>query len=121
MDEILSLQGVSWIKRKAISAASVTLHIKHYTDAAGIEHVDIERKGPGGNATENRVLTWTEKHVDNPLLGPIITKCRRVKIDELSGSAEFLTTGWTEETREHGLIELCVQSEGKTPWVLIQV
>ncbi|KAF9010369.1 hypothetical protein BDZ89DRAFT_1047630 [Hymenopellis radicata] len=120
MDEILSLQGVSWIKRKAISAASVTLHIKHYTDADGIERIDIERKGPGGNTTtEDRVLTWTDKHADNPLLGPVIAKSRRVKIDELSG-ADFLKTGWTDETLEHGLIQLCVQSEGKTSWVLVQ-
>lgn len=45
-DQILALQGVGWLKRKAISMGTVTLDIKHYKDDAGIEHVDIDQVHP---------------------------------------------------------------------------
>ena len=48
MDEILRLQGISWLKRTAIAAATLTLHVKHYKDDQEVEQIDIEQTLTGG-------------------------------------------------------------------------
>ena len=45
-DTILQLQGVGWLKRKAISLGTVTLDIKHYKDDDGVEHIDLADDWP---------------------------------------------------------------------------
>jgi hypothetical protein len=42
-DTILKLQGISWVKRTAISMATVTLAIKHYKNDEGVEKIDIDQ------------------------------------------------------------------------------
>lgn len=40
--------------------ATITLHVKHYKDSEGVEHIDIDQTLTGGikGTTENRVLNW---------------------------------------------------------------
>ncbi|KAK0456655.1 hypothetical protein EV421DRAFT_1697809 [Armillaria borealis] len=118
-DEILRLQGVSWLKRKAISIGTVTLYIKHYRDDDGIEKVDIDQTVAGISGTsEKRTLTWTERENNDDIFGPVIGKSRRVKLGELE--EEFLKTGWTEDTVEHGVIQAYAESDtpkSGTTWI----
>ncbi|KAJ7487447.1 hypothetical protein B0H11DRAFT_2407830 [Mycena galericulata] len=122
-DTILSLQGVGWFTRKAISLGTVTLFIKHYKDDEGHEHVDIDQVLTGGieGTREERTLIWTEHNNEDHLFGHVIGKSRRVQASELE--IEFLKKDWTADTLEHGLIESYVYSDtpksGKT-WIADQ-
>lgn len=125
-DEVLRLQGVSWIKRRAISYATITLYIKHYKDDEGIEHIDIDQKLTGGisGTTEKRTLIWKERENDDHLFGPVVGKSRRVKVDDIDESEEFLRTGWTEDTVEAGVVQALAASDtpkSGTTWIANQV
>ncbi|KAJ7186803.1 hypothetical protein C8R46DRAFT_935945 [Mycena filopes] len=104
-DKIMEHQGVGFLKRKAVNALSGEVVIKHYKDAEGIEHIEMEPKVPGksDHKGETRVLTWTEKTIDHPLFGKIIAKSRRVKLEEIAD--EHLKKGWTADAAEHGVVE----------------
>ncbi|PPQ67074.1 hypothetical protein CVT25_005675 [Psilocybe cyanescens] len=110
-DTILQLQGVGWLKRKAISIGSVTLAIKHYKDADSVEHIDIEQTLTGGipGTTEIRTLWWKERESEDHLFGHVIGKSRRVKAEELD--VPFLQAPWTEDTLQQGLIQSYVESD----------
>lgn len=112
-DTILSLQGVGWLKRKAISLGTITLHVSHFKDDAGVEQINIEQTITGGipGTSEARVLDGTERDSEDHVFGQIVSKARRVKVDELEH--EFLKKGWTADTLENGLVE--VSSRSDTP------
>lgn len=118
------MQGVSWFKRTAISTATVTLTIKHYKDADGVERIDIDQALTGGipGTREERIADWVERQKEDQLFGFVVGKSRRLKLDELDD--EFLKEGWTEDTAENGVIESHVTSDtpksGKT-WIATQV
>ncbi len=123
-DTILQLQGVGWLKRKAISLGTVTLDIKHYKDDDGVEHIDIDQTITGGipGTREERTLWWKERENEDSLFGSVIGKSRRVKADELD--VPFLKEGWTEDTYERDLVQ--AYAESNTPksglvWIANQV
>jgi len=122
-DTILYLQGVSWIKRKAIQYGTITLFIKHYKDDDNVEHVDIDQTITGGfpGTREERILTWTERSHEDHLFGPVVGKSRRVQVSELD--EVFLTKDWTPDTVEHGVIQSHVISDtpkSGTTWIANQ-
>ncbi|KAJ7695662.1 hypothetical protein B0H17DRAFT_1055089 [Mycena rosella] len=45
LDGVLKLQGVGMLKRTAAGLVSPTMLIRHVTDAAGVEHLEIEQVG----------------------------------------------------------------------------
>lgn len=126
-ETILTLQGVNWIKRKAIRYGTITLHIRHYRvdpeQGQGdqkIEKIDIDQTISGGipGTSENRTLTWQERENNDHLFGPVIGKSRRVKADELD--IEWLKEGWTDDTYEHGLVQAWAASDtprSGTTWI----
>lgn len=130
-ETILTLQGVNWIKRKAIRYGTITLHIRHYRvdpeQGQGdqkIEKIDIDQTISGGipGTSENRTLTWQERENNDHLFGPVIGKSRRVKADELD--IEWLKEGWTDDTYEHGLVQAWAVSDtprSGTTWIGNQV
>ncbi|KAF9527810.1 hypothetical protein CPB83DRAFT_855656 [Crepidotus variabilis] len=123
MDEVLRLQGVSWMTRKIIGASSITLHIKHYKDDAGVEHIDIDQTLTGGisGTREERTLWWKEHEHEDHIFGSVLGKSRRVKADELD--EPFLKTGWTADTLEHGLVQAYAESntaKSNTTWIANQ-
>ena len=123
MEEVLRLQGVGWLTRKAIRMATIYLTIKHYKDNDGVEHIDIAQNASGRHETrEERTLTWTEhEHLDD-LFGAVIGKSRRVNADDLD--KPFLKDGWTPDTYEHGIIQSYAKSntsKSGTTWVANQV
>jgi hypothetical protein len=114
MNTILSQQGVGWIARKAISAATVTIKIKHYTDESGVEHIDIDQ---AGGKTEERMLDWAESEKTGGIFGPTVTQSRRTPVAEITEA--WLKEGWTKDTVEHGIVESFVRSntqKDKTTW-----
>ncbi|KAJ7648439.1 hypothetical protein B0H17DRAFT_1215664 [Mycena rosella] len=117
LDGVLKLQGVGMFKRMVAGLASSTMCIRHFTDAAGVEQLEIEQGVSGGPAPkpEARPLTWTEKTgtSESPFLGTVVGRTRRVKAGELGD--EFLESGWTAETLEHGPIEAEMRG-GDTKW-----
>jgi hypothetical protein len=69
---VLALQGVGWLTRKAIGLSPITQEIKQYTDASGIEHIDVESILPGGlKSVECRILDDSEHHEKDDLFGYI--------------------------------------------------
>jgi hypothetical protein len=103
-DDILKLQGLSWFKRRAISMFTLTLGVKHYTDEAGNEHIDVEQTLSGGikGSNEDRILDWEARGEVDDIFGAVIGKSKKVKAEEVED--EFLKSGWTEDTFEDGLV-----------------
>jgi hypothetical protein len=120
-DEILRLQGIGWMKRKAISIATITLHVNHYKDDTGLEHIDIDQTISGGipGNSEKRTLDWTERETNDPLFGHVLGKSRRIKnLEEIEN--EFLKKDWSSDTLEHGPVHSWVKSDtpkSGTTWV----
>ncbi|KAG1749845.1 uncharacterized protein EDB91DRAFT_1046447 [Suillus paluster] len=110
-DDILKLQGVSWFKRRAISMFTLTLVVKHYTDEAGIEHVDIDQTLSGGipGTSEDRILDWEERSESDDVFGAVVGQTKRIKLEEVED--EFLKSGWTEDTIEDGTVLAIAWSE----------
>ncbi|KAJ7496518.1 hypothetical protein FB451DRAFT_1018960 [Mycena latifolia] len=108
-DTILKAQGVGTLKRQVANHVSPTIQIRHSKDAAGVEHLEIE-------APETRTLTWTEQTIESPLFGSIVARTRRATAEGLGD--EFLSTGWTPDTLEAGLIETEMKGD---EWTLVQM
>lgn len=123
-DEILAMQGVSWLTRLAIKYGTITLSVKHFKDDNAVEHIDIDQTVTGGipGTRETRALTWKEQERNDHVFGYYIGKSRRVPVDQLD--VAFLKEGWTADTIKHGLIQSYVESD--TPksgisWIANQV
>jgi hypothetical protein len=115
---------MSWLTRRAIAAATATLHVRHYKDDNNVEHIDIEQKIASGlpGTTENRTLDWTFRESSDFIFGPVLGKSRRVPVDEIDN--EFLRNGWMPDTVEHGVIDAYVKSDtpkSKMTWMVEQV
>ncbi|TFK30791.1 LCCL domain-containing protein [Coprinopsis marcescibilis] len=122
-DTILSLQGVGWLKRKAISIGTITLHVKHSKGDDGLERINIDQTITGGipGTSESRILSWEETAAEDHVFGAMIQQSRRVKEAELD--IDFLKNGWTADTIEHGLIQSYTQSDtpkSGTTWIANQ-
>ena len=111
MDKILTLQGVSWFKRKIITTATITLYIKHYKDKESVEHIDIEQTATGGiTATpELRTLDWTLRSVENNIFGPTVGRSRRTPIADVTD--EYLNNGWLSDVSRDGAIEAYAEAD----------
>ncbi|PIL25503.1 hypothetical protein GSI_13394 [Ganoderma sinense ZZ0214-1] len=101
-DEILKNQGVSWMARKAATVATPHLTIKHYKDASGVEHIEVEQAVAGNMLSEHRVLDSSQKTIDSPLMGKLVQQNRRVAAGELE--VEWLKQGWLAESFVDGAI-----------------
>ena len=124
IEEIIRLQGLSWLRRKAIVLADVTLMIKHYRDDEGIERIDVDQilTASIAGTREERILDWTEREREDNTFGSIVGKSRRVSVDELD--IPYLKEGWTSETFKHGLIQIHGKSntsKSGTTWTANQV
>ncbi|KAK7457081.1 hypothetical protein VKT23_010382 [Stygiomarasmius scandens] len=110
-DEIFRLQGMGWLKRKAISIATITLKVNHLTDADGLENVNVDQTLTGGipASSERRPLDWTERQIADPNFGHVVEKMRRIRLDELEN--EFLKKGWEQDTQENGVLHLWIKSD----------
>ncbi|KAI0094779.1 hypothetical protein BDY19DRAFT_42313 [Irpex rosettiformis] len=123
-DNILALQGVSWMTRKAIALATLYVTLTHTAEEGEVELLvnHQELTGGLGSSTETRPLDWREREVSDKLFGDIITKTRRAKAPDLEH--DYLKEGWTEHSLEYGVINTVGHSDtpksGMT-WVAEQI
>lgn len=100
-----------------IQQATLYQTITHRSED-GVETIVVDQvlSGGFGNSTETRVLDWEDREVSDRVYGPLVTKTRRVKPEELDN--EWLKEGWQDATKEHGLIQTVGRSDtaksGKT-------
>ena len=98
--------------------------INHFKDDDAVEHIDIDQRLSGGipGTREDYTLDGTPRDHADDVFGYVISKTRRVRLDDVED--EFLKSGWTEDTTEHGAIHSYVESDtaksGKT-WTAEQV
>ncbi|KAF7160310.1 hypothetical protein CNMCM5623_005830 [Aspergillus felis] len=82
-DPILSFQGVSWVTRKAISYATVTLIVKEYADSqdAKLLHVDIDQVLTGGlkGTSEKRQTDWVAREHNDHIFGKLMGQSRLIR------------------------------------------
>ncbi|RPD64978.1 hypothetical protein L226DRAFT_541575 [Lentinus tigrinus ALCF2SS1-7] len=111
-DEILRLQGVGWFTRKAIGMATLYLDVKHYKEDDGIEHIDVAQTITGGikGTNEHRILDWTEREHEDHIFGAVLSKSRRVTLDDVE--REWLKRDWLDESFADGhIIYTCAKSD----------
>ena len=115
---MLALQGVGWLTRKGLGAATITQHLRQtFTtgeDGAPIAEITIEQFVTGGikGNVEHRILNWTSREHTDWLFGTVQTKNRystlaKVKEEDNGqpADAEFLVQGWLKETEEGEIVE----------------
>ncbi|RHZ74721.1 hypothetical protein CDV55_109057 [Aspergillus turcosus] len=82
-EPVLTLQGISWAVRKAISFATVTLVVKEYPDSedAKVVHVDIDQVLTGGlkGTSEKRISDWVDREHQDHIFGKILGRSRLIR------------------------------------------
>lgn len=107
----LALQGIGWVTRKAVSMATLTLHVKQFVappsppaDPANppATHIEIEQTGTGGmkGTTEKRCLDYTFREHSDWLFGRVKGQSKWLTPDDISDP--FLKSGWLEGDEEKG-------------------
>lgn len=115
----LALQGISWLTRKGIGLATVTLSIKQYEEA-GVSHIDIQQTATGGvkGTSENRVLDNEYREHSDWLFGKVKGRTEWLSETPLKVDEPFLAEGWEDGTAEW--IHAFVQSLD-SDWTAAQV
>ncbi|KAF9066454.1 hypothetical protein BDP27DRAFT_1227494 [Rhodocollybia butyracea] len=115
-DEMLNHQGVGWLKRKAISSASIVVSIQHSRNASGLETLNLIQTVAGLEPKpEEKVLDWVEQKKDIQLFGSeCVTKAKRVMLDEVSDG--YLKDEWSADTVEQGVILVHFSLVGTRGW-----
>ncbi|KKK15991.1 hypothetical protein P175DRAFT_0440682 [Aspergillus ochraceoroseus IBT 24754] len=74
-DPILKLQGVGWLMRKAIGAATLTLHFASSAEDSTVR-LEMRQTLTGGipGATEERIMDWAERERSNHVYGHTLTR-----------------------------------------------
>ena len=100
-DPVLALQGIGWWTRKAISLATVTLHVKQYQDDKSITHIDIDQTATGGikGTSEYRELDWIARTHTDHVFGTLKGQSRWITLDKIDD--EFLKEGWLDGEEEN--------------------
>ena len=83
--------------------------MKTVSDGVEVITVDQVLSGGVGSSSETRMLDWNEREVDDKLFGPVVTKTRRAKLEDLE--RDFLREGWPEDVKEHGVINTSGHSD----------
>ena len=91
--------------------ATITLHINHYKDDQGVEHIEIKQTLTGGitSSPELRTLDWTPRKVDHNLFGATIGKSRRIPVADITDG--YLKAGWLSDVSRDGAIEAYAESD----------
>ncbi|KAL4916757.1 hypothetical protein BDW62DRAFT_218577 [Aspergillus aurantiobrunneus] len=84
-DSILKLQGVGWLTRKGIGAATLTLHFTSTVEPTPsstdpVTHLTMRQTLTGGipGSTEERIMDWTERERSNHIYGDVLTRSQLI-------------------------------------------
>lgn len=102
---MLALQGIGYLKRKAIAWATITLDVKEYVSDDGKTHIDIEQTATGGikGTTEMRTLDWVERPHKDDTFGELVAQSHWIKSAAEAESGKggpldpWLGEGWLDE------------------------
>jgi hypothetical protein len=104
----LALQGISWVVRKAVGFATVSLSVKQYvgppsppsTSEEEVTHVDIEQTATAGlkGSTENRCLDFVFRDHTDWMFGHVKGQSKWMGPEDIAD--EFLKHGWEEGDAE---------------------
>lgn len=102
-DEDLSLQGIGYLTRQAMSLATVTLTIKQYegapcppsTEKGPVTRIDIEQLAGPSTTSEDRCLDDLTRSYSHWLFGDVEGRSRWVKLADLEDA--FLKKDWDDE------------------------
>ncbi|KAI1813294.1 hypothetical protein GGS20DRAFT_553968 [Poronia punctata] len=100
-DPALSLQGLGWILRKGIGAATISITAKQYKDDAGHVHVDIDQTASGLKGTQElRTCDWEPHEHKDWIFGRVDGRTRFLTAEELAAlvagpDAEAIAGKWT--------------------------
>ncbi|OBT74916.1 hypothetical protein VF21_06038 [Pseudogymnoascus sp. 05NY08] len=125
-EPVLSLQGVGWLKRKAIGLATITLSISEKVED-GLTIIDIESTGTGGiqGTAEHRELNWSERAHEDHVFGSLTgqTKWLDNKGADWDALDSFQKEGWLDErVGPNGEPHILTTAVSKTNgWTAIQV
>jgi len=101
VEDILRVQNVSWVLRKAISLATVTLTVKHNPDNRGVERIEVVNTLTGGipGTTELSVLDWTNSLHEDYVFGKVLGRSKRVDFPD-GIEDPLLKEGWNASRGE---------------------
>ncbi|KAI1176191.1 hypothetical protein F4777DRAFT_578241 [Nemania sp. FL0916] len=102
-DPALALQGIGWLVRKGIGAATITITVKQTRNADGAARIDIDQSASGLSSThEARVLTWTEREHKDWLFGKVRGRSKFISLADLNAliapGGEARTEGWVDDS-----------------------
>ncbi|KAJ7744638.1 hypothetical protein B0H16DRAFT_1693155 [Mycena metata] len=117
----LAHQGIDDAELPQAIAAGI-LYFNHYTNEEGSERIwvqqDIEGR-PRSSKSEERILDWMERTRIDPVVGPVVSRIRRVKTHHLNPA--FLRSGWTPQTLKYGVLHYEIRSESEPQgWSLVE-
>ncbi|KAJ7023373.1 hypothetical protein C8F04DRAFT_1134602 [Mycena alexandri] len=117
---ILAHQGIDDPELPRAIAAGI-LYFNHYINEDGSERIwvqqDIEGH-PRSSKSEERILDWMERARVDPVVGPVVSRIRRVKTHHLNPA--FLRSGWTPQTLKYGVLHYEMRSETTQGWSLVE-
>ncbi|KAK0645284.1 hypothetical protein DIS24_g8070 [Lasiodiplodia hormozganensis] len=94
LDEVMALQGVGWLKIKALSVINVTETYKQYIDDAGVTHIDVVPTVTGGFKGEESscIVDGVKRARTLQEFGEITESCQWSDLTDVD--EEFLRDGW---------------------------
>ncbi|KAK3394225.1 hypothetical protein B0H63DRAFT_40246 [Podospora didyma] len=109
VDAGLAIQGVSWLTRKIVGAATITLDVKQYTgppsppaepNGPAVAHIEIEQTGTAGlkGSTEKRCLDYTFREHSDWLFGTVRGQSKFIALADVEDA--HLAKGWLEGAEE---------------------
>ena len=108
LDPVFTLQGISWLLRKIVSLATITMYAKQEVDDDGVAVITLDLRATGGikAETEVRKLDWKEVTSKSGFFGTSRHRSRWIDIKGQTQSGyggpldTYLIEGWLEEPTE---------------------
>ncbi|KAI9701646.1 MAG: hypothetical protein M1820_006417 [Bogoriella megaspora] len=127
IDGVLTIQGIGYAYRTAITTSTITLHCKHFTDDEG-EHIDIRQVSTAyipwfkSETEEKRHPDGQWRDHEDYLFGKVKGQTKWVELAGYEDPTEdkFLKTGWLPETENGDVIMSYVEREDET-WNATQI
>lgn len=135
-DPVLSLQGIGWLTRKALGAATITQHLQETPttgeDNAPTINIKIDQFITGGlkGSVENRILDWHYREHTDWLFGTVKGRSRYSTLQKVQEEGKnegandedikYLADGWLKETENSEVVESFVDNDGNK-WTAWQV